>query len=99
GMSAFPPRQAHRLPRPRGRRWRSPHLPSSDQIQPSPRSMGPAACGGDPGDDKSGPAGTESIRQAHRVAQPENLVVAELDDPVARGAVKGIVRGITIIVL
>ena len=61
--------------------------------------MHPAACRADAGDQESVAAGTKAMRQAHRVAQFQDLVVAELDDPVARGAVEVIVGRVAIVVL
>jgi hypothetical protein len=43
--------------------------------------------------------GTESVYEAHRAAQLENLVVAELDDSVARRAVQVIVGRVSVVVL
>ena len=45
------------------------------------------------------PVGTKAVRQAHRVAQLQDLVVAELDDPVARRAVQVIVGRVAVVVL
>jgi hypothetical protein len=39
------------------------------------------------------------VREAHRVAQLEDLLVAEFDDPIARRAVEMIVRWIPIVML
>ncbi len=45
------------------------------------------------------PDGPKPVRQADRVAELEDLVVAELDDPVARSCNAVIVGGIAVIVL
>ena len=45
------------------------------------------------------PDGAKSVRQAERVAQLENLIVAELDDPIARRAVQVIVARRSVVVL
>jgi hypothetical protein len=43
--------------------------------------------------------GTEPVQEAHRAAQLENLIVAELDDSIARRAVQVIVSRVPIVVL
>jgi hypothetical protein len=50
------------------------------------------------GDEKSVAGGTKSVGEAHRAAQLENLVVAELDDSIARRAVEMIVGRIAVVV-
>ena len=39
------------------------------------------------------------MNQTHGIAQSEDLVIAELDDSIAIGAMQVIVRGVTVIVL
>src|SRR5438477_13051562 len=61
--------------------------------------MGPAAGRAYPVDQEAVAGGSKPMLQADRVAEPEDLVVAELDDPVADRAVQVVVRRITIVVL
>ncbi len=43
--------------------------------------------------------GAEAVREAHGIAQLEDLVVSKLDNPVARSAVQVIMRGVAVVVL
>jgi hypothetical protein len=61
--------------------------------------MGTAAGGANACDQESVAGGAEPVREAHRVAQLEDLVVAELNDPVARRAMQMIMGRIAIVVL
>lgn len=61
--------------------------------------MGPAARRTDSGDQEPVAAGPEPVGQAHGVPQPQDLVISELDDPVARRAVQVVVGGVAVIVL
>src|SRR5262245_28491123 len=59
-----------------------------------------AATGRTDADDQEPVAGgAKPVLQADRVAQPEDLIIAELDDPVAARAVEMIVGGITVVML
>src|SRR4051794_4365064 len=61
--------------------------------------MGAATGRADSGDQEAVAGGSKSVGQADGVAQSEDLVIAELDDPVARRAVEVVVSRITIVVL
>src|SRR6516225_2116199 len=72
--------------------------PGSDQIEPSSRGSGAAAFGAETRDDEAVAGGAVAVLRAHGVAKLADLVIAELDDRVAPGAVQVIVRRVAVVV-
>ena len=72
---------------------------TSDQIEPSPAVCGTGCKPSRPPDQEPVAGRSESVGPADLVAETEDLVVAELDDAIARGAMQVVVRRVAVIVL